>query len=116
MNTDRLARFAEAWQRADVEALMSFVTDDCVYVTTTGPGPGTAYVGREDVRRGFADMLATDDGSIVAFATPQVFGDHGLIEWSQQAQDGKLLARGCDVFEFDGDRVRRKDAFRKVFG
>jgi len=116
MDAERLTQFATAWQRGDVESLMSFVTDDCVYVTTTGPEPGTAFAGREDVRRGFTDMLATDDGSVVEFATPQVFGDHGLLEWSQQARDGKLLARGCDVFEFEGDRVRRKDAFRKVFG
>jgi hypothetical protein len=23
--------------------------------------------------------------------------------------------RGCDVFEFVGDKIRRKDAFRKTF-
>jgi len=25
------------------------------------------------------------------------------------------VIRGCDVFEFEGDLIRRKDAFRKVY-
>jgi len=26
-----------------------------------------------------------------------------------------ILVRGCDIFEFVGDKIRKKDAFRKVF-
>ena len=44
--------------------------------------------------------------------------ERGVAEWSYQftAADGAVTAiRGCDVFEFEGDLIRRKDAFRKVY-
>lgn len=106
---------SNAWQRADVDALMTAVTDDCVYVTTTGPDPGTTYAGRDEVRRGFAEVLGGDADTTVEFGAPRVVDQMGFIEWSLRGADGRLLARGCDLFEFEGDRIRRKDAFRKVF-
>jgi hypothetical protein len=41
----------------------------------------------------------------------------GVAEWSfyENTPDGTgRLIRGCDIFEFAGDKIRKKDAFRKV--
>ena len=47
-----------------------------------------------------------------------VADERGVAEWSSEfiAADGAVTAiRGFDVFEFEGDLIRRKDAFRKVY-
>lgn len=62
MVAERLRQFGAAWARADLDALMGFVTADCIYLGSVGPEPGATYRGREEVRRGFAAMLADDQG------------------------------------------------------
>ena len=55
-----LRDFADAWNRHDVDALMAFMTDDCVFEASAGPDvSGTRHVGREAVRAGFAEIWAT---------------------------------------------------------
>jgi len=52
-----LQAFADAWNRHDVDALMEFMTDDCVYETSSGPDVcGTRYEGQQAVREGFASV------------------------------------------------------------
>jgi hypothetical protein len=48
-----LQAFADAWNRHDVDALMSFMTDDCVFEASAGPDVnGSRYAGRDAVRAG----------------------------------------------------------------
>jgi ketosteroid isomerase-like protein len=56
VTTDTLQAFADAWNRHDVNAIMSFMTDDCVFESSAGPDVcGSRYVGREAVAAGFAE-------------------------------------------------------------
>jgi len=60
VTTDVLQAFADAWNRHDVNALMSFMTEDCVFEASAGPAAcGTRYTGREAVRAGFSEVWAT---------------------------------------------------------
>src|SRR5262245_25072846 len=53
-----LEAFAEGWNRHDVEFLMTFMTEDCVFQTSAGPeAAGKRYMGREQVREGFAGVV-----------------------------------------------------------
>jgi hypothetical protein len=48
-----------------------------------------------------------------------ISGNFGASRWSyaHTAEDGReIVVRGCDLFEFVGDRIRVKDAYRKVEG
>lgn len=57
VTTEVLQTFADAWNRHDVDALMSFMTEDCVFESSTGADIcGTRYAGREAVRAGFAEV------------------------------------------------------------
>ncbi|MGA7733701.1 MAG: nuclear transport factor 2 family protein [Chloroflexia bacterium] len=47
MTEEKLWEFVAAWERKDVPTLMESIADDCVYITTTGPAPGTVYEGKE---------------------------------------------------------------------
>ncbi len=60
VTADVLHAFADAWNRHDVDALMSFMAEDCVFEASAGPGVcGTRYSGRESVRAAFAEVWAT---------------------------------------------------------
>jgi len=59
VSTEVLQAFADAWNRHDVDALMSFMTEDCVFESSAGADVcGTRYVGIEAVRAGFAEVWA----------------------------------------------------------
>jgi ketosteroid isomerase-like protein len=118
MTPERLQAFIAAWGRKELDALMSFMTEDCIYIASVGPEPGATYIGREAVRMGFAELLRYD-----AKATPRsgrvfIAGDRGAAEWSFIYTDEagrEVEVRGCDLFEFAGDKIRRKDAYRKTY-
>ena len=60
VSTEVLQAFADAWNRHDADALMSFMSDDCVFEASAGPDVcGTRYAGREAVRAAFAEVWAT---------------------------------------------------------
>jgi hypothetical protein len=49
-------------------------------------------------------------------AAPFIAGHLGIAEWSylKRGSNGAIVeVRGCDVLEFRGERIARKDAFRK---
>jgi len=118
MTEERLQAFVAAWARHDVEALMTFLTEDCVYEASVGPEPGTTYVGREAVRQGFENMLARGAGGASRSGPLFICGNKGVMEWTfvWTARDGHVVEqRGCDIYEFDGDYIRRKNAFRKIW-
>jgi ketosteroid isomerase-like protein len=117
MTLELLRRFSDAWTAGDVDTLMSFMTKDCVYSASVGAEPGTTYRGWDEVRRGFVAMLAYDSGRERHGGFAFIHGTVGVAEWSfsEAGPDGRArLIRGCDIYEFVDDKIRKKDAFRKV--
>jgi ketosteroid isomerase-like protein len=111
-----LDSFARAWSRRDIDTLMALVTDDCVYSASVGPEPGQTFIGRDAVREGFLALLAYDSAGKSLEGRAVLFGDVALAEWSYEFRDSAghvTLIRGCDIMEFSGARICRKDAFRK---
>ena len=57
--TDLDAFFDHGWNAHDVDALMTFMTNDCVLESASGPDAyGTRHEGREPVRAAFARISA----------------------------------------------------------
>ena len=117
MTPERLAEFGEAWNRHDADLLMTYMADDCSYQASFGPGlEGSNYEGHDAVREGYARFFTRyPDGT---FSDSRVFvaSDRGASEWTFTATkpDGvRESVRGCDLFEFVGEKIKRKDAFRK---
>ena len=107
-----------AWGRADLETLMSFVADDCVYSASVGPEPGETFVGKDAVRAGFIKMLAHDRDSVSEPGDVHTFGDTAVSTWGFRRRDRErrsILVRGCDVWLFRGGLIVRKDSYRKTF-
>ena len=117
VTTETLQAFAEAWNRHDVDALMSFMTDDCVFEASAGPEVcGQRHVGRAAVRAAYAEVWATFPDAHWGGAHHFVQGDRGVSEWTftgTRADGSRVEVDGCDVFTFRGDKIHVKDSYRK---
>jgi ketosteroid isomerase-like protein len=119
MTLERVAQFGDVWRRGDVNTLRSYIADDCEFRVSVGHERGSSFIGREAVRRGFELMLAYDAGAEGHGGHTFVDGDVGASQWSfgyEQPDGSTVEVRGCDICEFAGDRIRVKDAYRKVAG
>lgn len=112
-----LQAFAEAWNRHDAEALMSFMSDDCVFDASAGPDAcGTRHVGREAVRDAFVDVWNTYPDAQWRFPRHFVSGDRGVSEWTftgTRADGARVEVDGCDVFTFRDGKIAVKNSYRK---
>ena len=112
-----LEAFADAWNRHDADALMAFMTDDCVFDASAGPDSfGTRYVGREAVRTGFVEVWTMYPDAHWGEARHLVCGERGVSEWTftgTRADGARVEVRGCDLFTFRGGRIAVKNSFRK---
>lgn len=117
VTTEVLQAFADAWNRHDVDALMSFMTDDCVFDASAGPEiHGTRYVGRDAVRAGYAEVWATFPDAQWANARHFVQGDRGVSEWTftgTKADGSRVEVHGCDLFTFRDGKIAVKNSYRK---
>ena len=117
VTTDMLQAFADAWNRHDVDALMSFMTDDCVFEASAGPDVcGTLYEGREAVRAGFSEVWATYPDAHWGNARHFVCGNRGVSEWiftGTRADGTRVEVNGCDVFTFRDGKIAVKNSYRK---
>jgi ketosteroid isomerase-like protein len=113
-----LEEMTAAFNRHDLDTIMSLFTDDCVFESPRGGDPwGTRFVGKTEVRKGLAarfhgipDVQYGDDRHFVA-------GDRGASEWTltgTTTEGERLEVRGCDLWTFAGDRITRKDSYWKI--
>jgi ketosteroid isomerase-like protein len=120
MTRERATEFGAAWNSRDADLVASFFADDGVYHASVGPDPlGKSYIGREEVRRGVQAFFDRFPDGRFENLKVSVAGDVGTFEWDFLATDasGKLVrTAGCDLLEFVGDKVAKKNAFRKVLG
>jgi steroid delta-isomerase-like uncharacterized protein len=112
-----LQEFADAWNRHDVDSLMSFMTDDCVFESSAGPEVcGTRFEGREAVRAGYADVWTTFPDAHWGNAQHFVCGDRGVSEWTftgTRADGTWVEVHGCDLFRFRDGKIALKNSYRK---
>jgi steroid delta-isomerase-like uncharacterized protein len=117
ITTEVLQAFADAWNRHDVDALMSFMTEDCVFEGSSGPDIcGTRYVGPEAVRDGFAEVWATFPDAHWGNARHFVSGDRGVSEWTftgTRANGTRIEVHGCDLFTCRDGKIALKNSYRK---
>ena len=112
-----LQAFADAWNRHDIDALMSFMIDDCVFEASGGPEIcGTRHVGRDAVRAAYAEVWSTFPDAHWGNARHFVQGDRGVSEWTftgTRTDAGRVEVNGCDLFTFRGGKIAVKNSYRK---
>jgi ketosteroid isomerase-like protein len=111
---ETLQRLVDAFNAHDLDAVMSFFTDDPVLELPRGPHPwGRRFQGWAEVRAGLASRFAGIPDVHYGEDRHWVSGDRGCSEWlltGTTTQGERIEVRGCDLFEFRGDKTARKDS------
>ena len=111
--TPSLPALLDAFNAHDLDAIMSFFTEDCIFDTPRGQ----RLVGTEQVRQGFQARFDGIPDIEYTEARDFVSGDRGVSEWTirgTQATGEPIEVRGCDLFEFTDGKISRKDAYWKI--
>lgn len=113
-----LARHIDAWNRHDIDGLMSLFADDCVFEASGGPEVcGTRSTGAAAVREAFLDVFATIPDAHWGNGRHHALGlADGVSEWTLTGTlaDGRRLeVNGCDFLTVRDGRIVRKNSFRK---
>ena len=107
-----------AFNAHDLDAVMSFFTDDCVLEMPRGHDPhGRRLEGREHVRDGLASRFAGIPDVHYGQDRHWVAGSRGCSEWlltGTSASGEQIAVRGCDLFEFRDGKILRKDSYWKI--
>jgi len=112
-----LQEFADAFNRHDLDALMSMMTTDCVFEASAGNDvDGQRHVGQDAVRAAFAAVFEQYPDARWGGARHLVHGDRGVSEWTFTGtlKDGRRVeVRGCDLFTLRNGKIAVKNSFRK---
>lgn len=117
MDIEDLQHYSDAWNAHDIDKVMSYMSDDCIFETGGGAERwGTSVEGFEAVRARFFEVWT--ELSDVAFSNERHFvqGDRGCSERTlvaTRADDSKLEVDGCDLFTFDRGKIRVKNSLLK---
>ena len=115
--TSLLEAFADAWNRHDLDALMSMMTADCVFEASAGTFVnGERHEGQQAVRAAFAAVFAQYPDARWNDARHFVTGDRAVSEWTFTGtlKDRKRVeVAGCDLLTLRDGKIAVKNSFRK---
>ena len=114
---DFLQSFVDAFNAHDITAIMSHMTDDCVFEASAGTDfNGEKFTGQDEVKKAFKDVFSTfPDGH---WGNPQHFisENRGFSEWTftgTKSDGTKVEVTGCDLFTFKNGKIAIKNSYRK---
>ena len=112
-----LDRFADAWNRHDLDALMSMMTEDCVFEASAGPEvDGQRSDGKAAVRAAYAAVFETFPDAHWANPRHLIAGNRGVSEWTftgTRTDGTRVEVSGCDLFTFRDGKIAVKNSYRK---
>jgi ketosteroid isomerase-like protein len=117
MNANDLETYTNAWNAHDIDTIMQYMTDDCVFETGAGSERyGTRFEGFETVKACFIRVWTQLPD--VQFENGRYFaeGDRGCAEWTftaTKADGSKIEWDGCDLFTFVDGKIRVKATYMK---
>ena len=114
---DFLQSFVNAFNAHNVKAIMSHMTDDCVFEASAGPDfNGEKFKGQQQVKEAFEKVFETFPDAHWGNARHFISGDRGFSEWifTGTKTDGtKVEVTGCDLFTFKDGKIAVKNSYRK---
>ena len=116
---ETLKEFLAAFNRHDLDAIMGFFAEECVFYMPRGAKPrGDRFVGKDAVRAGLAKRFEGIPDVHYGDDRHWACAEFGVSEWTltgTSAAGLQLEVRGVDLLEFDGDgKITRKDSFWKI--
>ena len=112
-----LDEYLQAWNRHDIDGIMAYMCDDCVYEASSGPDPwGKRFVGLEQVRQAFSAVWALMPDAAWGNAKNWACGDKGVSEWTftgTRPDSTRVEVEGCDLYAFREGKIALKKTFLK---
>jgi len=111
-----IEEFNTAFNRHDVDAVMSLMSDDCVFESTFPPPDGVCFEGQTAVRKVWEELFtSTPDAH---FEGEEMFaaGDRATVRWRYTYTDAEGQSqhlRGVDVFRVRDGKVAEKLSYVK---
>lgn len=114
-----LDRIADAFNRNDVDAIVSHFHKDGVFVNGMGPAEtGDIYSGREAIRKFFTVLFDKVETISWNINPPSLIdGVHAATQWRRVAVDNQGTRTewlGCDLYTFENQLIVKKDTYIKV--
>lgn len=112
--TDLVVRFTDAFNRNDLDGVMSFMAPDAIYDEFTG----VVNRGTDAIRAAFVPQFRGDFGTM-RFHTEDLFVDpvagKGLIRWTctLETRKGPAAWRGLDIVHVEHGLITRKLTYAK---
>lgn len=107
----------DAFNRHDIDGVMHFFAEDCIFNAVGGPEIyGARFTGHQAIADAFSGVWKVMPDAEWSNHSHFADGDRGVSEWifSGTAADGsRIEAEGCDLFTFRDCKIVRKQAFRK---
>jgi ketosteroid isomerase-like protein len=107
-----------AFNSRDVDRIMEFFAEDCTFLMARGPEPvGRRVHGKAAVRKVLADRFTVIADMRWDHVEQIIAGPRAITVWmvTGRGADGEVLNyRGCDVYEFRGDKILNKDTYWKL--
>lgn len=111
-----IASFGAAFDRRDLDAVMSMVTDDCVFESTSPSPDGVRSEGVADVRAEWEKLFANTNDPRFETEETVVLGDRAVVRWrySWEEESGERgHVRGVDVLRLRGGKIAEKFSYVK---
>ena len=114
-----LKQLLDAFNRHDLDAIMTFFADDCTLEMPRGPDPwGRRFTGKAQVREGLASRFAGIPDVHYGDAHHWACGDDfGASEWTltgTTTAGTPVNVRGTDHYTFRDGKIVRKDSYWKI--
>jgi ketosteroid isomerase-like protein len=107
-----------AFNSRDVDRIMEFFAEDCTFLMARGPEPvGRRVHGKAAVRKVLADRFTVIADMRWDHVEQIIAGPRAITVWmvTGRGADGEVLNyRGCDIYEFRGDKILTKDTYWKL--
>jgi ketosteroid isomerase-like protein len=107
-----------AFNSRDVNRIMAFFAEDCTFLMARGPEPeGRRVHGQAAVRKVLADRFKVITDMRWDHVDQVIAGHRAVTVWmvTGRSADGEVLNyRGCDIYEFRGDKILNKDTYWKL--
>lgn len=117
MKVSDLEDYSAAWNAHDIDRIMSYHTNDCVFETGGGVEKfGTRFEGFDVVRERFIEVWTELPDVEFRDGSHFVDGDRGCSEWTFVATrpDGSTMeVNGCDLFTFRENKILVKNSLLK---
>ena len=111
-----IQQFHTAFNHHNVDAVMSLMTDDCVFENTFPPPDGTRVEGQAAVRACWEALFRNSPQARFDIEEVIAFADRGVLRWVYHWTDPDGHAghvRGVDVFRVRDGKVAEKLSYVK---